>query len=164
VAKAIYRASVRGARRAGFDLDRAGRRLQTIILDEFAGHVAPALTRTARDFAPHDTGRLERSIKAKVGSRGGRITVTLEAGPVSDEGYPYLDVTRYGHKTDPIYPVHAKALRLPAPGRGPGFIFRAWVRGYHPASDWVADAAGSWEADMSAAEQRLGRAIDARLL
>lgn len=162
--KKVYKARVRGARRAGFDLDRAGRRLQTIILDEFAGNVAPHVTRVARDFAPHDTGRLERSIKASVASRGGGVTVTLWAGALSDEGYPYLDVTRYGHVTDPIRPVHAKALKIPAFGRGPGFGFFAWVRGYHPASDWVADAAGGWEQEMTAAEHRLARAIDARLL
>lgn len=164
MAEAVYRASTRGARRAGYDLSTAGRKIQPLILEEFRGHLAPALTRIARNFAPHDTGRLERGLKALVTSGGGRVTVTLISTAVSDDGYPYTDVTRFGHRVDRIYPVHAKALRLPAPGRGPGFIFRAWVRGYHPAADWVDTASGAWEQEMDRAEARLGRAIDTRLL
>lgn len=159
---AVYRASIRGARRAGFDLDAAGRRQQTFMLSEFA-RLTPILTRTARDWAPHDSGRLERGIKAIVSSRGGRIIVTLISTAVSDEGFAYTDVTRFGHRKARIYPKPPNRF-LRWPSRQGGYIFARSVRGFKPTGDWVKRAMGSWERDVDAAAGRLSRAIDTRLL
>lgn len=156
----VIRASVRSARRPGHQLSATGRRVQPILLDEFA-HLAPVSTRTVRAFAPHKSGRLERGIRASVRSYGGRITLEVESTARDQEtGYDYLPVTRFGHRVPIIYPVHAKALRIPLAG---GVIYRKWVRGYKPARDWVADAFDALQRELDEAADRIGRAIDRSL-
>lgn len=163
--KAVFRASVRGARRKGYQLSSAGRAVQTDLLDEFAGNLAPRATEITRGFAPHRTGRLERGIQAAVRSYGGRITVSLFSTARSDTGFDYLPVTRFGHKEAIIYPKNAKAIAFIPSGAPSGKpIFRAWVRGYHPLVDWVELAFRELEREMDAAADRLGRRIDRRLL
>lgn len=160
MSQAQYRLSIRGARRSGFALSRAGRAIQTVLLDEFAGTLAPHLTRIARDFAPHDKGRLERGIKAVVRSSGGRITLELLSTAVSDEGFPYTAVTRKGHGW--IRPKRAKVLAWR--GRGPGFTFAMFVRPWKPGRDWVEAAEGAWEQEVDRAADRVGRQVVSRLL
>lgn len=163
--RALFRASVRGARRKGFDLSRAGRAIQRDILDEFAGNLAPRATEITRGFAPHRSGALERGIQAQVRSYGGRVTVALYSTARSDEGFDYMPVTRFGHRVAFIYPKHAKALRFIPEGRPSGKpIFRAWVRGYKPTHDWVEDALRELGQELDRAAERLSRRIDRRLL
>lgn len=160
MSQAQYRLSVRGARRAGHDISRAGRSIQTVLLDEFSGTLAPHLTRIARQFAPHDTGRLERGIKAVVGSRGGRITLELISTAVSDEGFPYTRVTRKGR--GPIRPKRARVLAWQ--GRGGGWVFAHFVRAWKPDRDWVQSAEGAWDREVDQAANRVGRQVVSRLL
>lgn len=161
--KVLVRASVRGARRSGFPLNAAGRRAQGILLDQMA-RLAPDLTRIGRAYAPHDTGRLERGLKASVRSYGGRITVQLLSSAVSDEGYPYTDVTRKGHRVAWIYPKPPrKALRFYWRKAG-GIVYAKRVRGYRPSRDWVDPAYRAFDAEVSRAEDRIGRQIVSRLL
>jgi hypothetical protein len=166
--KAVIRASARGARRKGYGLRRAGRAVQTEILDEFAGHLAPEATKVTRGFAPRRSGRLERNIRARVRSYGGRIILEVVSTARSDEGFDYLPVTRFGHKQAIIYPRHAKALafRVGGPGAPSGgkVIVRAWVRGYKPDHDWVELAHDAMRELMDEAARNLGRRIDRRLL
>lgn len=163
--KAVVRASVRGARRKGYSLARAGRRIQTEILDEFAGNLAPRATEITRGFAPHRTGRLERGIQARVRSYGGRVSVEVLSTARSDEGFDYLPVTRFGHREAIIYPTHKKALAFLVPGPSGGrVIVRKSVKGYHPAVDWVELAYRAMQQEMDRAAERLGRRIDRRLL
>lgn len=166
--KAIVRASVRGARRKGYGLRRAGRAIQTEILDEFAGNLAPEATKITRGFAPHRSGRLERGIKARVRSYGGRIILEVLSTARSDEGFDYLPVTRFGHKQAIIYPKTKKALafRIGGPGAPSGgkVIVRAWVRGYKPDHDWVELAYEEMQHLMDEAAQHLARRVDRRLL
>lgn len=160
MSQAQYRLSVRGARRVGFQVSRAGRQIQTVLLNEFAGTLAPHLTRIARQFAPHDKGRLSRGIKAVVRSRGGRITLELLSTAVSDDGFAYTRVTRKGHGW--IRPKKAKVLAWR--GRGGGFVFAAFVRPWKPDRDWVEAAEGSWEQEVDQAAGRVGRQVVSRLL
>lgn len=163
--KAVIRASVRGARRKGHGLSRAGRAVQTEILDEFAGNLAPTATKATRGFAPHRSGRLERSIKARVRSYGGRIILEVLAGPRSDDGFDYLDVTRFGHKQAIIFPKRAKAIAFIPSGAPSGkAIVRAWVRGYKPDHDWVELVYEEMQHAMDDAARHLARRIDRRLL
>jgi hypothetical protein len=163
--KAIFRASARSARRPGYELrTRARRAIQSAILDEFAGNLAPSATRIARQFAPHRSGRLSRGLSASVTSRGGRITVTLDSAAVSDEGYPYTAVTRFGHRKQWIYPKPPNT-RLRFFSRSAGrVIFPARVRGYKPLRDWVTSVSDAIEQDLTAAENRIGRQIVSRVL
>lgn len=159
--KAIVRASVRGARRKGYGLRRAGRAIQTEILDEFAGNLAPEATKITRGFAPHRSGRLERGIKARVRSYGGRIILEVLSTARSDEGFDYLPVTRFGHRVPFIFPVKAKALKIPT---AEGVIFRKWVRGYRPTHDWVEEAYLAMDDELDRVARDIGRAVDRRLL
>jgi hypothetical protein len=163
--KIVMRASVRGARRKGYGLRAAGRRIQTDLLDEFAGNLAPEATKITRGFAPHASGRLERGLKARVRSYGGRISVEVISTARADDGFDYLRVTRFGHKEAIIYPVRKKAIAF-IPGGAPSGkrIVRAWVRGYHPTHDWVEGAYRAMTQVLDEAAKRLGRKIDRRLL
>lgn len=158
---AVFRASTRGARRSGHKLSAASRQMQTVILDEFAGELAPRAVQITRAFAPHRSGRLERGLKARVRSYGGRITVDIESTARSDAGYNYLPVTRFGHRVAFIYAKRAKALRIPL---ATGTIFRTRVRGYRPGRDWARAAFEAVEVELDRAAERLGRAVDRRLL
>lgn len=159
MAKAVFRASLRGARRTGYKLTTAGARLQRILLDEMGhGGLASELTQTFRMFAPHRTGRLERNIRALVSSRGARVVVELESTARSDEGFPYTQATRTGRRA--VRPVRARVLRFVVGGR---VVFTNYVRPYRPARDWAADAARASEAAMSTTSGRVGRRIDSVL-
>jgi hypothetical protein len=158
--KVILRASVRGARRKGYDLRRAGRRVQSSLLDEFAGRLAPESTRTVRAYAPHRSGRLERGLQGRVRSYGGRISIEITSTARSDAGYDYLPVTRFGHRKAIITPVHARALKIQTPE---GVIFRKSVRGYRPDHDWVESAFRDLEDELDRAAERIGRTIDRSL-
>lgn len=153
---------MRGARNLAGGFARGAREVQSVLVDEFDDS-STTLTRIAREAAPRDTGRLHAGITAEVSSGGARVVVTLYSTAVSDEGFPYTDVTRFGH-ADGIYPVRAKALRFEPGGRGTGFICRAYTRGYHPAHDWVEDLNAGAEAEMDRLESRVGRAIESRIL
>lgn len=158
---AVFRASVRGARRSGHKISAASRGLQTVLLDELAGEVAPNAVRITRQFAPHRSGRLDRGLQSRVRSHGGRITVEILSTARSQEGYDYLPVTRFGHRVAIIRPKRAKALRIPLAS---GVIFRKYVRGYRPKRDWAEAAFRAAEVELDRAAERLGRAVDRRLL
>lgn len=164
MARGVVRVSVRSARRPGFRPRGAQRRTQTAILDVFAGDLAPRLTRTFRSFAPHRSGRLERALSAKVGSGGGRISVTVEAdGPVSDDGFPYLDVTRFGHRKNKIVAKHKDRFGRQGALAFNGIVRRS-TRGYHPSHDWVQDAYAATEAALDQAQSEIGRKVEGAIL
>lgn len=158
----IIKVRVRGARRVGFPLSQAGRRLQKGLLDEFNFDIGPILLRSGRAYAPHRSGNLERHLNLGVRSYGGGITATLYSDAVSDEGFAYTNVTRFGHRKAFIVPIHAKALRLPMVGGGA--IFRRRVRGYRPAGDWVDRAFEAADVQVERAEDRIGRELVSRVM
>lgn len=160
---AIYRASVRGARRPGYALSRAGRVIQRELLTEMSFGVGRDALRIARAYAPHDSGRLERGLDVSVRSYAGRITATLRSSARSDAGYPYTDVTRFGHRKAFIYP-HPPRRFLRWQNRSGGFTFARRVRGQRPAFDWVGRAAAAIDVELDRAEDRIGRQIASRIL
>lgn len=160
---AIFRASVRGARRPGHSLSRAGRVIQRELLNEMSYGVGRSALRIARAYAPHDRGRLERGLSVRVRSYGGRITATLHSTARSDEGYPYTDATRFGHRKAVIRP-HPPRRALRWRARSGKFVFARQVRGQRPAFDWVARAAGAIDVEIERSEDRIARQIVSRLL
>ena len=118
---AVFRASVEGANRAAGRLGRAPSTLPRIVRTEFASELAPDLEGEFRDAAPYDyeerdSYHLQDNIDAEMAGGGGmRITVYAEA--VSPEnGFDYLDVTRFGR--GPTHAQTAKKMRWPGPGGG----------------------------------------------
>jgi hypothetical protein len=103
-------------------------------LRRFGDNLAPRLEDLYRSAAPVRSGRLRRSIQAKVirGAHGGNMMITVGATLSRGRtGFNYLNVTRFGHRRLRIYPKRKKALRVR--GVGP----RASVRGFRPRSDWT---------------------------
>jgi len=93
--------------------------------------------------APRDTGRLARSVREnrRFANRGGRgrnaqTGFTITAGAVRDN-FPYLEVTRHGHRAVVIVPKRGRVLAVHSRGRHSRPSFRTFVRAYHPHSDWV---------------------------
>lgn len=160
-AEAVYRASVRGARRSGHSLDRAGRRLQGFLLDEWAGNLAPKGTRAFREFAPHRSGALARGMQANVRSRGGWISVEFVSTARSEEGFDYFPVTRFGR--GPVFP-HPPRRFLRFRDRSGQVRFARSVKAWKPARDWVQQPVGVMEREFTAAERRIGRRIETSLI
>lgn len=101
------------------------------------------------DAAPGSVGR-----GVEIETVGTVLYVTVHR--YSEEGYDYAPVTRFGHRVERIYPVHAKALKTPW---GP----RAWVRGYHPDHDWAEDAMPIIQASLGPGISQLKRKITAEV-
>lgn len=108
-------------------------------------------------FAAHAlvaTGRMARGVRAV--SEGDGMLVRVDARD-PETGYDYVGVTRKGHRRRII---QARSRRFGPRGRNPASVvgtrrarrrgasamlrtpwgFRHSVRGFHPASDWAADA------------------------
>lgn len=170
---AIIRATLGGARggvagsSVGGRLTSSERQLQRILLTDLSQFMPPAL-RQLRAFAPHKSGRMERGLHGRVSSYGGRVTIEFSSTARSDTGFDYLDVTRYGHRQAFLTAKHGKVMRFfpSAPdvaGTGKP-LYRKFVRGYKPRSDWVADAAEAIEQDMARLEERVGESIERLVL
>ena len=115
-------------------------------------------------FALHRSGRMARAIHTV--SDGGDLVIETEArDPVT--GFDYVRITRFGHRTYRIVPKRpvvasvvatrgarsrgrTAALRMVIGGR---VLYRRSSRGFHPATDWAADAL---PAVKLAARRRLG--------
>lgn len=89
--------------------------------DQACAAAARNVSARAKQFAPHDTGALARSIKARKQSQAGGIT-RWQVGAYS----PYAIFQELG--TGPIYPVRAKVLRFKPKGSA-AFVFTNRTRG-----------------------------------
>jgi len=95
---------------------------------------------------PRDTGRLARSVRSQ--QRRNRATGRFQTGFVVTvgalrDGFPYLDVTRFGHRGAVIRGAHGGKLAVHVAGRTRMPLFRRSVRAYHPGRDWVEVAVNS---------------------
>lgn len=160
MAEAVFRATVRGARRKGHGLNRAGRRLQRDLIDELGLGLAPRALRTTRAFAPSSSGRLSRGLKATVRSYGGRLRMEIESTARSESGFPYTQATRTGRKA--IRPIEKQYLSWV--GRDGRRVFTKYVRPYRPARDWMDAAAAAIDREAALSARRIGRAVDTRQL
>ncbi len=130
--------------------------------------------RVLRQHAPYRTGNLKAGIGLVEKRRGKNavIGVSLDAtarrpnkvrGPARP--FDYVSITRFGHKVAFIYPKQLRpeasvlsTKRKRKSGRhgalavsftpGGGVFFFNSVRGYHPKSDWVADAGPEIAAEL----------------
>jgi len=163
--KAVFRVSVRGAGRRAREFDRAARRTQDAINAELR-ELGRELERAYAAAAPVDSSRTRESVRAVLFFRAARPRVSIHAGAVDpDSGYPYLDVTRRGHRVARIYAKPGSVLKVHSKPRTAGVYKLAQsVRGARPAEDWVAVASTRARPLFDRAERRLGRRLDTRLL
>lgn len=170
----VYRVSIRGAGRVASQLSRAARQIQDEIVAEIRqfGREAQLIFVEA---APEDTGDLRERITAvPYFGRAIRPRVSIRVRP-DVEGHEtphdYLPVTRYGHRKRRIVPKTARALAIHPEGhRNPHIVVvRASVSGVPGKKsrwrgDWVIPAAERADRLADAAERRLGRRLDSRVL
>lgn len=121
-------------------------------LDQLAGRT----TRIMAGVAPHRSGRLAARIHPEIISNGFMLVSDVK----SEEGYSYTGVTRFGHRTQYIYPRRAQALRFSIGGKT---IFAKRVKGYHPSRDWVESGIPGVETQAELSSQRVGRQIAASM-
>lgn len=144
-------------------------RLDTTVLPLVRRRVAQDAVEKFRRSAPHASRRLQNAIHAE--ELGG--TTEVRANPVSEDGYEYIGVTRWGHKLRVIRPIHARsftsevngtksrtAMRYTSRGQ---ILYRAEVRGYHPHSDWVDRPITDINANAKQVLASVGRGLFARL-
>lgn len=162
--KAIFRASTRGAGRVGRKLSRTAQALNSDLRTELRA-LSERAEETFRDYAPEESGRLREGIEA-VPSRRAEIGYEIHAEARNpDDGFDYVAVTRFGHRTGLrwIYPSRSRALRLRERSFG-RVIYAGRVRAYHPSRDWAEVARPAVDREGEVAEQRAGRRIRSRLL
>ena len=111
--------------------------------------------------APRDTGELARSIHQRQRRRrGGQFATGFEViGGAARDGFPYLDVTRFGHAKAFILPKRSLSLKVHFAGRNYPPVQARFVRGYRPKRDWVEHAVN--QADPRDHEGRLMDTNDA---
>lgn len=169
----VFRISVRGAGRAARSFTRMQRQTQDEIVAELRqfGEEARVLFVGA---APRDTEQLRERITAvPFFGRAARPRVSIRVRPDLEghqgdkiDGFDYLDVTRRGHRSRTIEPRQARALKVHVEGHRNAeiFEFRASVPGARVTVDWVVPAAERAERLADAAQRRLGRRIERRVL
>ena len=155
--EAVLKISSSGLRKAERMTQLAGRYVREAIQEmvEETGLTAEAIL---QNNAPERTGRLRESILVTGRNRSTtrpQIRVGV-VGAVSDEGFDYLNVTRFGRKaveaakgSKPARslrddrtqrqrrPFRAHMLSFEPGAPGSGFRYRRRVRAYHPKRDWV---------------------------
>lgn len=168
-----------GADAVARKLEKSRAKLDPELSRDFRTTLNEDLVEAMQVVAPVDTGLLKELIEGKVSFGRGKVRLLIES-PVRDPAtnYAYTGVTRFGHKKPWLYPKHATKAEPFAPGsktlagnprskfflnigHAPALavhregrygkpIYRAAVRGYKPAGDWV-------EKGMPAAERAVTR-------
>lgn len=175
--EALIRLRVEGAGELARDLDRASRKLQDTLIRRMRalGLRGQAILREEvirSGFV--DSGDLLESIDARFSTRTAapRLTFTAETRPGhpgAEDGYPYVAVTRFGHRKATISPKPGSALRIHAPGRETSSPRVAPVRGFGHGTakrphDWVRDAEQRIDREGDEVLRRIGRDVDSVLL
>lgn len=136
---------------------RGARGQRGIVVDEFSRNLGPKMLRITRYKAPHKTRRLERGLQFRVAGKGADgAEMRIDSTAVSDDGFAYTRVTRFGR--GPIVARRGKALVFKINGRT---IFAKRVRGYNPGRDWVYDAYTASKAELERSSFRLGQKVQA---
>ncbi len=138
---------------------RGARGPRAIVAAEFSQNLGPKMLRITRYKAPHRSGRLERGLQFRVAGKGpDGAEMRIDSTAVSDDGFPYTRVTRFGR--GPIVARRGKALAFKIGGKT---IFRKRVRGYHPSRDWVYDAYTASKPELERSGFRLGQRVQAAI-
>lgn len=169
----LFRITIEGAAESARAFDAAQRRLQDEIIHEFK-RLADVADAAYRDFAPKDRGLTERSVHSAVYfGNASEPRITVRAGVRDPEsGYAYVRVTRHGHRKAVIHAKHRTDAGKPGMlkvhymgHRNPHiFAYRRSVRGAAPFTDWVEEAELWLDPRIDRSVERLGRAIETRLL
>lgn len=149
--KARFKITTTGARHAAEGIRRGSRMMEPVMFEEM-DRLAGRTTRIMQGVAPKRTSALAGRIHPEIISGGFEIISDVK----SEDGFSYTGVTRFGHRTQFIYPRKAKALRFTIGGR---VIFAKKVRGYHPSRDWVESGLPGSEAEAAKSSERVGRRI-----
>jgi hypothetical protein len=137
-----------------------------------------------RARAPERTGRLRAGIRVVGQNRQVyKPSITVGVDVASDQGFPYLNVTRFGRRavvskrparpartyTHPgkpgdrgfqNRPFRKGMLRFEPGPPGSGFIYRRRVRAYHPGRDWVKSAEDGIQGMSDRAWQDITSAVE----
>ena len=164
----LLRASVQGAGPLASDFDRAQRDLQNELLAELRRVSVRGLD-YLRAAAPHDSGDLIEQLEviSYPRAREPRVTFAAPTKPGhagAEDGYPYVAVTRFGHRVDRIRAKPGSVLTVHGPGRTTIDRRERSVRAVRVAYDWVGVAERQIDREMIVTEQRLVRAIDTTIL
>jgi hypothetical protein len=158
----LYRVEVTNARAVAGSFERGERRARTALVGNFRG-AARQVEDAFRAEAPVASGRLRESVRAAVSFRAGSARINVAAGARNPEdGFNYLNVTRFGHRHMVIEPKEAERLAIHYAGRDEGSKI-AWVpraSGYHPDHDWAGAAARRANPIFTAMSRRIGEDIE----
>lgn len=162
--RAIFRYEDQTAKRVAGKLATAARRMRSILLAEMRQATPelaePFFVMSPYDFDERDSYHMQDHISVSVAARG-RVEATVKIEAISPEsGFDYLDVTRFGNRGS-LRPRTSRFLKWQAGGET---HFARETEGFHPATDWVADAQPDAEARAADVAARAGRAVYTRLL
>jgi hypothetical protein len=186
----VIRVSIRGVANYERKLTRAQQSMDTAIRDTLAELEKETLAVYRSHAVGGSRGNLAEGLQAqRTGtiSRPGFQVESTYRDPKS--GYDPLSVTRFGHRTKLIRPrddrrravtISTKQPRGPETAdrfkvqgsqqalaffseRHGKVIFRHYVKGQDPASDWVKDARAELTPILDAATERLGRRVQSSL-
>jgi len=125
--------------------------------------------------ALRDSGRLARGIES---TAAGNTAIIRSTARDPKSGFAYTNVTRFGHRKEFIRPKgrgfqafnvatrgrrargRAATLRFTIGGR---VLYRPYVKGFRPKSDWVEDALPEIQREAERSSIRLGQRIGVRL-
>lgn len=163
----LFRASVQGAGRSAADFTKAERALQDELLTGLR-RVAVRGLQLLRLAAPRDSGDMGDNLKVIEfpSASNPRVTFAAPTAPGhagAEDGYPYVAVSRFGHRKSIIEAKPGSRLTLHGPGRDSISSRRVSVRGVRVARDWVERPAGLTDREVLRMEQRMVRAVDVRL-
>lgn len=138
---------------------RGARGPRSIVVDEFTQSLGPKMLRITRYKAPHKTRRLERGLQFRVAGKGADgAEMRIDSTAVSDDGFAYTRVTRFGR--GPVVAKRGKALAFKIGGKT---IIVKRVRGYRPGRDWVYDSYTASKPDLERSAFRLGQRVQAAI-
>jgi hypothetical protein len=162
VPKPVFRSTVRGVGQVAASHSRSKASLRNEI-EASTRRLDREVPVLYREFAPRDTGELHRGIESRTYRRGAGSNQTVGVEVTSSAGHS--DITRRGHRRKRIYPKGTNVLKVHFAGRRfSSTIFRAWVRGHKPESDWAEDARPAVSRAVAVEASRLNRHVRTRFM
>lgn len=162
-ATVVVQRQVLGAKSAAATFSRMPEAMQREFLVEMA-RLRDDVTKILKTHAPvGETGELRDTLEGDVRfTKTEGLKIVWSAPAKSARGYPYVLVTRFGHRKATIRPrTSVRFHGWPSEGYGGKEIFPKEIRGYRPVSDWVERAIPEVDERVEASAARIGRIIAA---